>query len=193
MRLDFAISKLAFKVMNDPNSPSYLHSTDTSHLVIFAQTDLGRTPSRVWGWNFSSDGKSKVFNNLPANIRGEHCTKTFVSLAKSFYFEEANETALIGLNLFNFFFFFLFIFLIFSFFRSSHRDSFRKYLFFFSRSNLFIIFQESPFVRRTDMNFPGGLIEKTCFSKMLYLFVEQTSLSHRTHTNFPGASYASNT
>ena len=74
-------------------------------------------------------------------------------------------------------------------FRSSHRDSFRKYLFFFSRSNLFIIFQEGPSVRRTDMNFPegsicssnrhefskrdsmffkhfsGGFIEKTCFFK----------------------------
>ena len=42
--------------------------------------------------------------------------------------------------------------------RSSHRDSFRKYLFFFSRYNLFIIFQEGPSVRRTDMNFPGGSI-----------------------------------
>ena len=42
--------------------------------------------------------------------------------------------------------------------RSSYRDSFPKYLFFFSRSNLFIIFQEGPFVPRTDMNFPGGSI-----------------------------------
>ena len=42
--------------------------------------------------------------------------------------------------------------------RSSHRDCFRKYLFFFSRSNLFIIFQEGPFVPQTDMNFPGGSI-----------------------------------
>ena len=35
-----------------------------------------------------------------------------------------------------------------------HRDSFPKYLFFFSRSNLFILFQEGPFVPRIDMNFP---------------------------------------
>ena len=90
--------------------------------------------------------------------------------------------------------------------------SFQKYLFFFSRSNLFVIFQEGPFVRRTDMNFPGGsicssnrhefsrrvymffeqtqifpggLIEKTCFSRRFYLFVEQTLLSHRTDINFP--------
>ena len=35
----------------------------------------------------------------------------------------------------------------------------------FSRSNLFKILQEGPFVRRTDMNFPGGFIEKTCFFK----------------------------
>ena len=96
--------------------------------------------------------------------------------------------------------------------RSSHRDSFRKYLFFFSRSNLFIIFQEGPFVRRTDMNFPGesicssnrhefsrrvymffeqtrifqeGLSKRHVFSRRFYLFVEQTLLSHRTDTNFP--------
>ena len=42
--------------------------------------------------------------------------------------------------------------------RSSHRDSFRKYLFFFSRSNLLKFFQECPFAPRTDMNFPGGSI-----------------------------------
>ena len=100
--------------------------------------------------------------------------------------------------------------------RSSHRDSFRKYLFFFSRSNLFIIFQEGPFVRRTDMNFPEGSIcssnrhefsrrvylffEQTrifqegyskwhVFSRRFYLFVEQTLLSHRTDTNFPRNPY----
>ena len=68
--------------------------------------------------------------------------------------------------------------------RSSHRDSFRKYLFFFSRSNLFIIFQEGPSVRRTDMNFPGGSIcssnrhkfsrrtyrKDNVFSRRFYLF-----------------------
>ena len=43
-------------------------------------------------------------------------------------------------------------------FRSSYRDSFQKYLFFFSRSTPFIIFQEGPFFSRTDMNFPGGSI-----------------------------------
>ena len=91
--------------------------------------------------------------------------------------------------------------------RSSHRDSFPKYLFFFSRSNLFIIFQEEPFVPRTDMNFPGGslcssnrhefsrrvymffeqtrifqegLSKRHVFSRRFYLFVEQTLLSHRT-------------
>ena len=88
------------------------------------------------------------------------------------------------------------------FFRSSHRDSFRKYLFFFSRSNLFIIFQEGPFVPRTDMNFPGGSIcssnrhgfsrrafEKTCFFKEV-LSVRRTDLiSHRTDTNFPRNPY----
>ena len=100
--------------------------------------------------------------------------------------------------------------------RSSHRDSFRKYLFFFSRSNLFIIFQEGPFVPRTDMNFPGGSIclsnrhefsrrvymffeqtqifqevysKRHVFSRRFYLFVEQTLLSHRTDTNFPRNPY----
>ena len=99
--------------------------------------------------------------------------------------------------------------------RSSHRDGFRKYLFFFSRSNLFIIFQEGPFVPRTDMNFPGGSIyssnrqefsrriymffEQTrifqeglsglFFLRRFYLFVEQTLLSHRTDTNFPRNPY----
>ena len=100
--------------------------------------------------------------------------------------------------------------------RSSHRDSFRKYLFFFSRSNLFIIFQEGPFVPRTDMNFPGGSIcssnrhefsrrvymffeqtrifqeglsKRYVFSRRFYLFVEQILLSHRTDINFPRNPY----
>ena len=95
--------------------------------------------------------------------------------------------------------------------RSSHRDSFRKYLFFFSRSHLFKIFQEGPFVPRTDMNFPEGSIcssnrhefsrrvymffeqtrifqeglsKRHVFSRRFYLFVEQTLLSHQTDTNF---------
>ena len=66
--------------------------------------------------------------------------------------------------------------------RSSHRDSFRKYLFFFSRSNFFIIFQEGPFVPRTDMNFPGGFIcssNRHEFSRRVYNVL-------RTDTNFPG-------
>ena len=79
--------------------------------------------------------------------------------------------------------------------RSSHRDSFRKYLFFFSRSNLFKFFQECPFVPRTDMNFPGGSIcssNRHEFSRRVYLFVEQTWIFQeglyvlRTDTNFPG-------
>ena len=107
---------------------------------------------------------------------------------------------------------------IFANFRSSHRDSFRKYLFFFSRSNPFIIFQEGPFVLRTDMNFPGGSIcssnrhefsrrvymffkqtrifqeglsKRHVFSRRFYLFVEQTFLSHRTDTYFPRNPYFS--
>ena len=99
--------------------------------------------------------------------------------------------------------------------RSSHRDSFRKYLFFFSRSHLFIIFQEDPFVPRTDMNFPGGSICSSnryefsrrayrkdmffqggsiCSSNRPYYLIEQILISQkplfspRTHTNFPGAS-----
>ena len=97
-------------------------------------------------------------------------------------------------------------------FRSSHWDSFRKYLVFFSRSNLFMIFEECPLVPRTDMNFPGGSIcssnrhkfsrrvymffeqtrifqeglsKKYVFSRRFCLFVEQSLLSHRTGTNFP--------
>ena len=100
--------------------------------------------------------------------------------------------------------------------RSTHRDSFRKYLFFFSRSNLFIIFQEGPFVPRTDMNFPGrsicssnrhefsrrvymffeqtrifqeGLSKRHVFLRRFHLFVEQTLLTHRTDTNFPRNPY----
>ena len=93
---------------------------------------------------------------------------------------------------------------------------FQKYLFFFSRSNLFIIFQEGSFVPRTDMNFPGGSIcssnrhefsrrvymffeqtqifqeglsKRHVFSRMFYLFIEQTFLSNRTDTNFPRNPY----
>ena len=43
-------------------------------------------------------------------------------------------------------------------YRSSHRDSFQKYMFFFSRSNLYIIFQEGPFVPQTDTHFTGSPI-----------------------------------
>ena len=87
---------------------------------------------------------------------------------------------------------------------------------FFSRSNLFIIFQEGSFVPRTDVNFPGGFIcsvnrhefsrrvymffeqtrifqegysKRHVFSRKFYLFVEQTLISHRTHTNFPRNPY----
>ena len=79
-------------------------------------------------------------------------------------------------------------------------------------SNLFMIFEECPFVPRTDMNFPGGSIcssnrhkfsrrvymffeqtrifqeglsKKHVFSRRFCLFVEQSLLSHRTGTNFP--------
>ena len=89
--------------------------------------------------------------------------------------------------------------------RSSHRDSFRKYLLFFSRSNLFIIFQEGPSVRRKDMFFQGGSI---CSSNKPYYLIEQILIlipinpylvlkhiqifqeplfSHRTDTHFPGS------
>ena len=58
--------------------------------------------------------------------------------------------------------------------------------------NFLKIFQKGPSVRRTDTNFPGGLIEKTCFFKKV-LSVRQTSrtdfLSHRTDTNFPRNPY----
>ena len=61
---------------------------------------------------------------------------------------------------------------------------------------------ESIYVLRTDTNFPGGLIEKTCFFKEVlsvrrtdlivssnrYLFSQKPLFSPRTHTNFPGAS-----
>ena len=67
--------------------------------------------------------------------------------------------------------------------RISHRDSFRKYLFFFSKSNLFIIFQEGLYVLRTDT------MKRHIFSRRFYLFVEQTLLSHRTDTNFPRNPY----
>ena len=39
------------------------------------------------------------------------------------------------------------------------------------------------------MNFPGGLIEKTCFSRRFYVFVEQTLISYQTDTNFPRNPY----
>ena len=65
--------------------------------------------------------------------------------------------------------------------RSSHRDSFPKYLFFFSRSNLFTILQEVLSVLRTDTNFSGGFIEtdmffqggSICSSIRPYYFIEQ--------------------
>ena len=62
------------------------------------------------------------------------------------------------------------------FFRSSHpdRESFRKYLILFFKSNLFIIFHKGSFVPRTDKNFPGGSIfssNRHEFSRRVYLFL----------------------
>ena len=62
--------------------------------------------------------------------------------------------------------------------RSSHRDGFSKYLFFFSRSNLLTIFQESLSVRRIDTNFPGGFI---CSSNR-HFFFQEGLFSHRTYS-----------
>ena len=73
---------------------------------------------------------------------------------------------------------------------------------FFSRSNLFTIFQECLSVCRTDMffqemlyvlrtdtNFPGRFIEQNVFFQDgLCLFVKQTLLSHKTD-NFPKNPY----
>ena len=86
--------------------------------------------------------------------------------------------------------------------RSSHREGFRKYLFFFSRSNLFIIFQEGPFVPRTDMNFPGGSIcssnrhefsrrayRKTCFFKEVLSVRRTDYIISSNDTNFPRNPY----
>ena len=42
--------------------------------------------------------------------------------------------------------------------RSSHRDSYRKDHGFFSPGATFLQFQEGSFLRRTDLNFPGGSI-----------------------------------
>ena len=62
---------------------------------------------------------------------------------------------------------------------------FSKYImFFFSRSNLFTIFQKGLNVCRTD-SFLEDLSKRHVFSRRVYLFVKQTLSSHRTDTNFP--------
>ena len=67
--------------------------------------------------------------------------------------------------------------------RSSHRDYFRKYLFFSSRSTFFCIFQEALCVHRTDAYFPGRFVCSPNRYKIsrspLYVFIEQIP--------FPGA------
>ena len=62
-------------------------------------------------------------------------------------------------------------------FRSSHRDDFLEYLFFFSKSNVHTIFPRNLchhkcFSRKTyymffeqGTNFPGGFVEQRCFFK----------------------------
>ena len=92
---------------------------------------------------------------------------------------------------------------IFITFRSSHRDGFLKFLFFFSRSNPFTIFPGGSicssnrhvlsrrvymFIEQTRI-FQECLSKRHVFSKTVYLFVEQTLLSHRTDTNFPRNHY----
>ena len=73
-----------------------------------------------------------------------------------------------------------------SLFQKQPPRRFSKYLFFFSRSNLFTIFQEGLSVLQTDTNFPGGFIEQTrrfiCSSKRPYF-------SSNIWTNFPKNSY----
>ena len=85
-----------------------------------------------------------------------------------------------------------------SMYRSSHRNGFSKYLFFFSRSNLFTIFQvcrtDMVFSReglyffrlRTDTNFPGGCITNRLYYLIEQVFSQKPVFSPRTH--FQGAS-----
>ena len=81
--------------------------------------------------------------------------------------------------------------------RSSHRDYFREYLFFSSRSTFFcsnlnvsteqiVIFQEGISVRRTDTIFPGAAF--ICSLKR-YQFSRRTFFGYRTDTNFPVAPF----
>ena len=72
-----------------------------------------------------------------------------------------------------------------------HRDSFQKYLFFFSRSNLFIIFQEGPFVRRTDMNFPGIVYIIIMFFKQTQFLQDCRRTSYRKDMFFQRGSICS--
>ena len=68
--------------------------------------------------------------------------------------------------------------------RSSHRDYFRKHLFFSSRSTFSGVFQEGLSVHRTDKSFPGGC---GLFTEQTPFFQEPSLCVHRTDTNFPGA------
>ena len=66
-------------------------------------------------------------------------------------------------------------------FRTSHRDNFRKYLFFSSRSTFLRTFQKALCVHRTDHNFPGNVFSArrtdiTIFQEGIFV--------HRTDTIF---------
>ena len=82
-------------------------------------------------------------------------------------------------------------------FRSSHRDSFRKYLFFFynfpggsiSSSNIYEFSRRVYMFFEQTRIFQEVLSKRHIFSRRFYVFVEQTLLSHRTDTNFPRNSY----
>jgi len=73
--------KLIFKTLNDANSPSYLQ------LKRYQATRVLRsTASRE---NTFQAQATKVFNELPINIRNEKCKIKFISLCRKHFFDKA--------------------------------------------------------------------------------------------------------
>ena len=84
--------------------------------------------------------------------------------------------------------------------RSSHRDNFQRYLYFYPRSTFFWIFKDTVCVYRTDTNFQEGIfVRRTDKNYQLSIFQEQFYLAteliaifkehlfgYRTDTDFPG-------
>jgi len=88
-RFDFSTVKLIFKTLNDANSPSYLQLKRYQATRVLRST-ASRENTLTTNENGTFQAQAtKVFNELPINIRNEKCKIKFISLCRKHFFDKA--------------------------------------------------------------------------------------------------------